>query len=247
MLPMNHVATLKKALVLSFCCASLSLTACSKTGSWVTGATLTTSNQNGDEYVQLATQLSTGGIGLIPITLPVLNPHNPSEVIGLITIKSGLGNGTSELDLAVNMTAVLSLPNGTSMGLLPNGTSIPVAGVNASNWLSLPVAGSSSRLYLNLDLANKKVVMGAAVGIDQLNIGVPANLLLPFAAKNISGVAGVYTGVSKGQSGFALFVDASSLISSQMTATFMQKKTSDMKIQRKLYELDMKKSVLKIK
>jgi hypothetical protein len=242
----NHTAV-KKAFIVTLSCACLSLTACSKTGSWVTDAKLTTSNQNGDEYVQLSTQLNTGGIALIPITLPIVNPHNAAEVLGQISIHSGLGNGTSELEIAVNLSAVLSLPDGTSLGMLPNGTSIPVAGVDASHWLSLPVANSSSRLYLNLDSQNKKAVLGVAIGIDQLSIGVPANLLLPFSAKNVSGVAGIYTGAGKGQSGFALFADAGSLLSNKTTAKFMTKKSSELKIQRKLYELDMKKSVLRVK
>lgn len=239
----NHKAV-NKALIMTFSCACLSLTACSKNANWVSGASLSTSTQNGDQYVQLSTQLNTGGIGLIPITLPVLNPQNPSQVLGEITIKSGLGGSTSELDIAVDLSTVLQLPNG-GMGTLPNGTSIPVAGVTASNWISLPVANSSSRLYLNLDLTNKKVVMGAAISIDQLSIGLPANLLLPFSASNISGVAGIYTGVAKGQSGFALFVDASQLLTSVTSVSFVQKANSDMKIQQKLYELNMSKAVLR--
>jgi hypothetical protein len=243
MLSFNHPAV-RKALILSFSCACLSLTACSKTGSWVTGAKLSTTTQNGVQFVELSTQLSTGGIGLIPITLPVLNPHNPSQVLGEITIKSGLTGGSSELDIDVNLSAVLSLPDGTTSGLLPNGTSIPISGVNAANWISLPVANSSSRLYLNLDLQNKKVVVGTAINIDQLSIGVPANLLLPFSSNNINGVAGIYTGIAKGQSGFALFIDGSALLTQQaVSVSFRQ--TSSTGIQQKLFELDRKRTVLR--
>lgn len=215
------------------------MTACSG-GNWVKGANLTTSQQNGQDYVQLSTKLNTGSVTLISASLPVYNPHNPSEQIGSVMV-----NG-SELDVNLNLSAVLSLPDQTSAGLLPNGTAIPVAGVGAQNWISLAVAGGKSRVYLNFDVQNNKAALGAAVNIDQLSVGVPAALLIPFSFTNLTGVAGVYTGASQGQSGFAVFADASSLLSTAAGVSFIQKKSADTKIQQKMYQLDNSKAKLKV-
>jgi hypothetical protein len=229
----------------------LSMTACSSTSSsWVSGVGLATAEQNGDEYVTVSTQLKTGSIALIPISLPIMNPKNLLQQIGQIDLKSSLGgSAASELDISLDMTQILNLPAGSSMGVLPNGTQIPVSGVNSANWISLPVQSGKSRVYVNVDVQNKKVALGVAVSIDQLAIGVPANLLLPFSASGVSGVAGVYTGVAAGQSGFALFVDASSLLSSSSVSSKLafavQKSSGAAQVQQKLYELDMKAAKLR--
>jgi hypothetical protein len=215
------------------------MTACSGGGSFVKGANLTTSQQNGQDYVKLSTQLNAGSIVILPVALPVYNPHNPSEQIGSISVSG------SELDVNLNLSAVLSLPDDTVNGTLPNGTTIPVAGVSSQNWISLPVANGKSIVYLNFDVQNKKVALGAAVSIDQLSIGIPAALLVPFSFTGVSGVAGVYTGVSKGQSGFAVFADASGLLNSASGLAFMQKKTADAQIQQKLYQLNSSRAKLK--
>lgn len=217
---------------------SLGMTACSSSGSWVSGATLSATQKNGDEWVQLSTQLSTGSMSMTSISMPVMNPQNLSEEVGEIDIIDNLTGGAT-LNLSVDLTAIMSLPITTS-STLPNGTAIPISGVNAQNWIALPVANGKSILYLNADLQTKTIALGAAVSISQLQIGVPASILLPFSVSNVSGVAGIYTGMAAGQSGLAIFVDASSLLPASSSNLLFQKSLSPaaLQVQRKLLELN---------
>lgn len=241
---------LKQFGLVLFCAGSLGLTACSGQ-SWVKGINLGTQEQNGEEYVQMQAQINTRALQMASITIPIYDPKVAGSLIGQLTLAGGLGTGTSTLTILIKSSALINLPTGTNYAVLPNGTAIPVAGVDAKKWMSIPLGNSgSSRVYFNLDMANSKAVFGAAIGIDALSVGVVANALMPFALNNITGLAGIYTGVSAGQSGFALFVDASSLLNqagSGGTISFLQKaKTSDAaKVQNKILELESKRTLLK--
>lgn len=240
---------LKQLGLIVFCAGSLGLTACSGQ-SWVKGVNLGTQEQNGEEYVQLQAQINTRALQMASITIPIYDPKVAGSLIGQLSLAGGLGTGTSTLTILVKSSALINLPTGTNYAVLPNGTAIPVAGVNSKNWMSIPLGTGSSRVYFNLDMANSKAVFGAALGIDALSVGVAANALMPFAMNNITGLAGIYTGVSSGQSGFALFVDASSLLNQTVTGgtiSFIQKaKTSDAaKVQNRILELESKRTLLK--
>ncbi len=237
----------------------MSLSACSNS-SWVKGASLATETVNNNDYISLTTTLDTGSMTLIPISIPIQNPNNPSEQLGQLSIQTGMGTG-AQLSLKVNLSSALNIPGSSSAGKLPNGTDIPVATPDANKWIQIPIRGQSSRIYLNLDTANKTAVMGVAVGISNLNVGVGANLLIPFNVSGVNGLAGVYSGTVAGQSGFALFADASSLLKTTNigfgklamgdfsdaatgSVTFMPAAKNDNYLTYRLYHLNRKKSQL---
>jgi hypothetical protein len=223
----------------------MTLTACGNSSSWMKGVAFKSTQVNGEQYAELSAQLNTGAVSLIPIAFPIPNPQHPGETLGQLEVKSGLGNGQTELNVKINLSRVVTMPT-TGMAHLPNGTDIPVAGVNGSNWIALPVGNGTSTLYLNLDPANKKAVVGVGLNIDQLATGTTANLFLPFNLSNITGVAGIYTGVGAGKSGFALFADGSSLYNGLPTANFAaQASGSTLKIQKKVQQLQQQGAYLK--
>jgi hypothetical protein len=222
--------------------SALSLTGCGSLTSWVTGASIATSQSNGDDMVTMNVTLNTGSISLIPVSLPILNPKNSAQQLGQVGIT------TTGLDVSLDLTSILRLQSVLGVGTLPNGTSIPVTNVNANNWIVLPIGNGASNLYLNLDTVANTAVVGVAVGISQLNLGVPADLLLPFSLPGVSGLAGIYTGTAKGQSGFAAFLNASSLLTVANAITtavkFVPTQNSAAKIQAKVIQLNMQQAQL---
>lgn len=191
--------------------AALSQTACSSgSGGFVSGIDLEQKESNGIKYLEIKTQINTAGLNLSSITVPIYHPRQPAHQIGQLSLIGGLGGATSELVIQLRSDILPRLP-ATGSGLLPNGTLIPIAGVNAKKWLTVSLS-SHSKIYLNIDVANSKAIIGAALSVDGLTTGVVGNVLIPFNKNNISGVAGIYSGARPGQSGFALFLDASSAL-----------------------------------
>jgi hypothetical protein len=226
--------------------SSLSMTACSNMPSWLKNVKLATSQQNGDAYVTMNATLDTGNVTLLPAVLPILNPKDASQTWGTVTIKGGTA-GHAELDVALDVTRALSLPELFKTTTLPNNTAIPLAGVSASNWVTLPVSNGKTQVYLNWDWTARKAALGVAVAIEDLSTGVPANLFIPFSFdSNISGIAGIYTG-SKTQSGFAMFTDLSGLMDGLGPVIFRTNPYTSgaRKIQNKVLQLDQSGAVLK--
>ena len=234
---------IQKVISFVFILSALSLTGCGSITSWVTGASIATSQVNGDDMVRMNVTLNTGSISLIPISLPILNPKNPTQLLGQVGIT------TTGLDVSLDLTSILRIQSSLVVGTLPNGTSIPVTNVNPNNWIVLPIGNGASNLYLNLDTVANTAVVGVAIGISQLNLGVPADLLLPFSLPGVSGLAGIYTGTAKGQSGFAAFLNASSLLNVANAITtavkFAPAQNSSAKIQAKVMQLNMQQAQLK--
>lgn len=228
---------MKSKMLLLITTLSLFSTACSKIHRIVTGASLSTMMQNGDDYAQLSVSLDTGSMSLVPLSLPIYNPHDKTQQIGEVDVQ------VSQINVLVDLTSVLAAQD-VSNGKLPNGTAIPVSGVSSQNWIAIPINNGKSTLYLNLDSQAKKASLGVAINIDQLSIGIPADLLEPFSASNISGVAGIYTGAAKGQSGFAVFVDASSLLGNSAVVNFFAQTNQSSKIENKVSQLNSKKAKL---
>lgn len=195
---------------------AISLSACGQIGqSWVKGASLSSVNQNGEQIAQLGLQLVTGALGLPSIQLPIFSSSNPLSPIGQVGIQPGLG-GQSSLVAQINMSRLLKLPAGGQVATLPNGTSLPIADALSGQTVALPVGNSGSKLYFNINSVQKTAFMGLALVIPQFTLGVPANLLFPFASGGLNGNVGIFTGQSAGQSGFAAFIDASSLFGSAL-------------------------------
>lgn len=227
---------------------ALSQTACSDAG-WLRDLDLGIIEQDDVEYVELRATLETQGLVISGLTVPIFDPRNPTRMIGHVTLKAELGTGQSELAVLVSTDYLESMPIPNHRATLPNGTVIPVAGVDAAKWIAIGFNGGGSRLYLNVDLPKKTAVIGLALSLDPLATGLVSAVLLPFQRGGISGVAGIYTGISTGQSGFALFVNASSLLENSVAEISFSAKTSAsdaVRVRSKILQLERQGKVLRV-
>ena len=193
--------------------STLTLTACggSVGSNLINGLSITTSQNAGDVMVTVSTEINTGNLVFPMVTLPILDPNNPSTSYGSISVQRTLA-GKNVLSANVDITKVSGAHGILDSSTLPNGTQIPVAGV--ANVIAFQ-AGSSSRVYMSLTDQTK--MLGVAVAIKEFDaIGgyLPgANLFFDVPqTSGVSGIAGIFTGSQSGQSGIALFVDASAAI-----------------------------------
>lgn len=234
--------------------SSLGLTACSGNGR-VQSVDVGTYDFEGEEYVKVSSEIKTGDLQLASISLPIMNPRSPGQVIGDVSVERDLGGKTSTLTIKIKSSALFDLAGKTHAGTLPNGIEIPITGVEKSKWFMLPLGSAgigNSRLYINLDLTSKKLAIGSTLSIDVLRTPLPSAVLLPFTSNHISGLAGLYTGPLSGQSGFALFVDASGLFENQLTINPMNfnqrtSRSETLRIQKRVDELQKSQQILKIR
>ena len=203
-------------LALGFTLSALATTACTSgsSSSMIQDMKLTTSQVNGDLNVNAIADLQTGGITMLPSAITIVNPKNTSQVLGQLSVLTGLESGSAEIQISVDVNSAIKAGEKIGAGTLPNGTTIPISGINGNNWVTLPIGKLNSFLYLNVDDANKKAVIGVALDIEALAAGLAGDVLLPFDYNNVSGLVGVFTGVLPGTSGIATFID----LSSQMSA-----------------------------
>ena len=146
----------------------------------------------------------------MPFSAPIMNPKNPSVVWGEISVISDITGTSQSLQIVLDLTAAMGSLAPTA-GFMPNGTLIPIAGLNASNWLVIPVGGGKGDIYVNINPSAKSAVLGASFSIAAMKASFPVDLFMSFNVNSIPGLAGLYTGMGKGQSGFAVFVSASSI------------------------------------
>ncbi|AFY00444.1 hypothetical protein [Bdellovibrio bacteriovorus] len=229
--------------------AVLSLAACSQEG-LIKGAALSTKITQGDVYVSLKTQVDSNNLQIMSVQLPIYNPENPVEMLGMLNVSS-LVPGITDIDLVLNFSRITKIPALQAEKGLPNGTLFPVMGVKAEEWYSIPLSDSRvSKLYLNLDLQTPKVVLGCALGTDSLSAGIVANLFTGFSAQGVTGYGGVYSGLLPGQSGVAVFADVTSVLkTSSAGVSFLDRttKSRQSRVVERLQQLNQKRSVLRFR
>lgn len=235
--------------------ACLSLSACGD-DKLITGADLSASVDQGQIVMNLVTHLESQNIRFPVMQIPILNPNNPAEVLGQLSLTSP-AIGKTDVDLQVNLTQVSNLPYLTPEKGLPNGTAFPVIGVDASKWYSLALGGSkSSKLYINIDHATQRAIVGYTLASDELSTGLVANLFVPFQTTTVAGYGGIYSSPNPGQSGFALFADVSGVFKAQAHSVGLAKAvgftdvTPEKKkdsIRNKVIDLNLKNTLLKLK
>jgi len=214
--PMKSRSRKSLRLVASLLLATLAIPSagCGKKGAggFVSGAQFSTTEENGDLFGNLNVLLNTGGVLLPAFDLPILNPKNPGAVYGTISMRDALSAGT-QLGISVNLSEISGL-EGADGSLLPNGRAIPVflgAGVRP---LSVAVSGRS-RVYFAF--SEGTAVIGTAIVIPEFDkiasyVGA-VDLFFPFQGENgVRGAAGLFSSPQSGQSGIAVFVDASSVL-----------------------------------
>ncbi len=165
-----------------------------------------------DVMVHIEAVFNAGNLMFPLISLPIVDPKVPTRPFGTLTLQRTL-DGRNVLGVDLNVSRISNTDGLVAPNLLPNGNQIPVAGVRD---LIAFQAGSSSRVYLSLNETSK--MLGVAVAVkefDSIAQYVPgANLFFEFPQQNgIRGTAGIFTGVTSGQSGFGLFIDATEALS----------------------------------
>lgn len=193
------------------------LTACGQqSGSQlVSDVKVATNLVNEQVWVDVKAKFDLGNTMLPSVTLPVVNPKNPSQQYGTISMAPTF-DGKNEIGIAVNFTEALKIQGGPAS--LPNGTSLPVGGLNGVDVIQLNIPNTLARVYIALDQG--VAMAGFAIAIKELDqIGSTIgniNLFPSFKIEKIIGIAGVFTGTASGQTGLALFVDLSSVLNQKM-------------------------------
>lgn len=215
--------TYKMTLILIFGLFHLLLSACGSS-SWVKDATIRSYPKNNDIYAEISAYLDTGAMSLPAIQLPIFNPQQSFNELGLFSLRPSFASGIStELSIAINLTEVARL-NRAGQALLPNGNPLPVAGYSSQSVLQFSVGGKSTQVYVSIDSSKGQGLIGVAVPIrqfDQLGQYAPGvNLFPTFTLGNgVRGSFGIFTGLSSGQNGFALFLDMSQLLQDPQVQT----------------------------
>ncbi len=189
---------------------------CGKGGgsSLVSGARFSTAEEQGDLFGDLKVVLNTGNVMLPAFDVPILNPRNPGAIYGAVSMRDALPYGT-EIGVRVNLSEIAGV-EGLDGTTLPNGRPIPVALSQGVQPYSVAIRGNS-RVYFAF--SESTALIGTAVVISEMDrvgsyVG-PIDLFFPFEAENgVRGAAGIFSSVQSGQSGVAVFVDASSVMKS---------------------------------
>jgi hypothetical protein len=177
-----------------------SLTACSNS-SFLKSMSLSVSEQNSQDFINLTTEVSMGNISLTELTLPIYDPNTQVQ-LGEIDLNSAADGA---ITLSLNASAVTS---GTSAlgATLPNGRALPGA-MASTTLVGIPVL-NYSRVYIGGDLKSS-IVVGMALTIsafDSLSAIGNANIFFGEAFNtSLSGIAGLYTGTAANESGIAVF------------------------------------------
>ncbi len=207
---MNHALTLR------FCVLSLLLSllaSCGKNGgsnSIVDNVSLGSYESNGEQHLEVLTQIDLGSITMPTISYPIIKAKD-GRTIGTLEIRNVL-DGSNELAFDVNLAQALGGAL-TQSSVLPNGNKIPVGGLQNSQVYAYQLKNSRSTVYLAY--SGGVSMIGLAINIDQLdklgsNIGA-VNFFPSFNKNGVEGLAGIYTSQTPGQSGLALFVSLKTL------------------------------------
>lgn len=193
------------------------LSACGK-GNWVQDARLRSYVEGGDQYGEVIARVQSGQMQLPSLEIPIVRPQQPGVIFGRVAVRGGVG-GASDVSIALNLTRVAKLPTGSSDLTLPNGSPLPVAGVDPSKTLSFQLGDGHSKVYVNMSPESGTAMVGTALVIPQFNVGIPAEIFLPFVSSDgkVHGLAGVFTGALPMTSGFGLFADISGLLQQSLT------------------------------
>lgn len=189
---------------------SLIAVACGKRPQVVTGIQVQSSVVDQDVMVALKADLNLGAMSFPSVTLPILHPKGQTP-IGSVELLPVLG-GKNQIKISVNVSSLADIQ--ASQALLPNGNSIPLIASNPT--IVIPL-GKGAELYLTIG-ANA-VALGAAIPIktfDGIGSKLGAiNLFPTFMIDQVVGAAGIFTGSSAGENGFALVADVTQYVNMQ--------------------------------
>jgi hypothetical protein len=178
-------------------------------GKLVQSVAVKTFTQDGDAWGEFKTTFGDKLNFSLPITgtIPISDPKKPGTVYGSVGFVQNLGS--SELLLSVNISKISKSPS--LITTLPNGTQAPIGGVDGANMIGFNLQKGMS-IYGSFSA--QSAAIGVALKIKELDkvgqsVCLPLNLMPAFNfGAGIRGIAGVFTGCDVGQSGIAIFIDA---------------------------------------
>lgn len=203
------------------CTSAVVLSSCGGQSKIFESVTLTTSQIQNNLWVKAEAVVNTGALPFVAVTIPVVNPHNPSEILGKISmLRSVDQKNILQLEADLTLLTNLQLQNGAT---LPNGSPLPIAGLNMAG---IPIS-SHSQFYVGAQ--NGILVLGTAVAIpafDQIGRYVPGvNLFWDIpASPQVSAIGGAFTGPLSGQNGLALFLKFSQGSSTKLSRLAVNEK-----------------------
>jgi hypothetical protein len=170
-----------------------------------------------DLFADLSSIVSVGNLIFPAISIPILDPNNPLEQYGTVSLVRTVDQKNA-LVVSANLTEI-SKSQLSMDRTLPNGTPVPIYG--STDMIVLPIE-RAGRLYL--DLSQNRKLLGVAIAIKEFqNIGQYApglNLFFDIPESNgIKGVAGVFTGQGPNQNGIALFLDVTEALDRALPTT----------------------------
>lgn len=227
--------------ILSVTAAAVTASGCGSqaggVGNMLTSIQMQTYTQGTDLWTSMTAQIDTGAMILAGVTIPIVNPHDPSVVYGNLSMQSNLCNpngvcsGGGTLTIAVNITQVSH--SQVLDNRLPNGTMIPVGQAVNNAIVALPLGGTGGKIYVafgqNIAMLGVALPFSALDNVGQYIPGV--NIFQPFASNGVNGIIGMFTGANVKTTGVALFADLSSLIHSATSQNVAVSALSSMRAQ----------------
>lgn len=190
--------------ILFLCVSVLLLSACGS-NSIIQSITVTsTVDQEQNQWVNLDSTIRLGAMKFPSLTLPIVNPKNPSQNLGKVSLSQRM-DGSNLLSVQANLN---QLKNNalTQDKYLPNGDQIPISGMDGVVSVKIKV---SSKIYIGANSTQFLVGIALVIPVfDSVGKYVPggASLFFPLPKESkIDGVGGVFTG-GPGQNGLGLFV-----------------------------------------
>ena len=179
---------------------------------FVSDVEVSSSLDNGELLVSFGADLALGDISISTIAIPVANPKNGKE-IGLIQMFTD-GSGKTRFEVDINASSIANIDS--LVGKLPNGNMLPL--VRQNNAIAIPVDGGRAHVYLAF--SDGVAAIGASVainGLDSVGLSIGRSSIFPsFNFDNVLGAAGLYTSPEAGKNGFALMVDISNVIDTDL-------------------------------
>ena len=237
------------------------------TSSVLSGINVSSSTQNNEVMLSVSANINLGAMSFAAITLPIINPHGQNQ-IGSVELVPGLG-GQNLIKINVNLSELVNVT--TTTALLPNGNAIPLIANNQTVAVNL---GNGAKLYLTI--GSNVTAIGVAIPIaafDSIGANLAGLSLFPVVSfDKVIATAGIFTGAKAGQNGIALVADVSQIVtlgnilapqagskmamqaeevySDGVKLDYSSKSISSAaksKLDNMLYNLNQKKTVLKIK
>ncbi len=185
-------------------CLALLLSACGKDGGIFNSVKVTSEDENGQLWISAESEVNLGNLQFAAMTIPIMNPKNPSETLGRVSLQRSV-DSKNMLLIDANLTALSRSQMQTNCSLA-NGQPVPISGITLG---CVPFGGGNSKLYIGAQ--NNMIVLGTAVAIrafDDIGRYVPGvNLFWDIPSSNgVSAIGGAFTGPQAGQNGLALFM-----------------------------------------